>query len=152
MDHHDTSDREIVISRTVDAPRAKVWNAFTDEKHLRQWWGPDGFTITTKEFAFKEGGIWRFTMHGPDGRDYPNHIVFTKIVEGEVMEHDHGGDDGKVHFTASIRLEDRGGKTEVIMHSIFPTAEARDFVVKEHGAIEGGKQTLGRLAEYVTML
>jgi uncharacterized protein YndB with AHSA1/START domain len=148
----DNSDREITITRMVDAPREKVWEAFTKEEHLRNWWGPNGFSITTKEFEMKEGGIWRFTMHGPDGRDYPNHIVFTKFIEPKLIAHDHGGDDGKVHFQATITLEESGGKTNVIMKSVFPTPEALKYVIKEHGAIEGGKQTLGRLAEYVPTL
>ena len=89
-------------------------------------------------------------MHGPDGRDYPNHVVFTKIVKPDIICHDHGGDDGKVHFQATVTFEEQDGKTLVTMHSVFPTAEDRDFVVKEHGAIEGGKQTLGRLDTYVS--
>jgi uncharacterized protein YndB with AHSA1/START domain len=152
MTSHSTSDREIVINRLVDAPRDKVWEAFTKEEHLKHWWGPNGFSITTHSFEIKEGGVWRFTMRGPDGRDYPNHIVFTKIVKPELMAHDHGGDDGKVHFQATIMLEEADGKTNVVMRSVFPTAEARDHVVKEYGAIEGGKQTLGRLADYVQTL
>ncbi len=69
-------DREIEITRVFDAPRELVFRAWTERQHLAQWWGPHGFTISTKTFDFKEGGVWLFTMHGPDGRDYPNKIVF----------------------------------------------------------------------------
>lgn len=143
------SDREIVITRLINAPRERVWEAWTTAEHLAKWWGPDGFTTTTHEFSFTEGGQWRFIMHGPDGRDYPNHIVYTQIRKPELIANDHGGDDGKVHFQAVITFEEQGDKTLVTMTSVFPSAAERDMVVKEYGAIEGGKQTLGRLGEYV---
>jgi len=158
MNTSDTADREVVLTRLVDAPRERVWEAFTKPEHLEQWWGPNGFSITTKEIDVREGGTWRFVMHGPDGTDYPNHIVFTELKEPERMSHDHGGDDGpserlgragKVHFQATITFDEQDGKTLITMKSVFPTAEALAYVVKEHGAIEGGKQTLGRLAEYL---
>jgi uncharacterized protein YndB with AHSA1/START domain len=152
MNQHANADREIVISRIVDAPREKVWEAWTKEEHLRNWWGPNGFTITTKSFDMREGGEWIFTMHGPDGRDYPNRVVFTKILEPERIDHDHDDNGGEMSFQAYVTFEEHHGKTSVTMRSLFPTAEARDFVVREHGAIEGGKQTLGRLAEYAPTL
>lgn len=144
-----TTDREIIITRLVNAPRNRVWEVWTKEEHLAKWWGPNGFSITTHEFTFKEGGVWRFMMHGPDGVDYPNHIVFTKIVKPQRIENDHGGDDGKVHFQATITFDEQENGTLVTMKSVFPSAEELRRVVEEHNAIEGGKQTLGRLAEYV---
>ncbi len=145
----DTADRSITLTRLVDAPRERVWEAWTEQEHIEKWWGPNGFTVTTKEIDVREGGIWRFVMHGPDGRDYPNHIVFTKLVKPERIEHDHGGDDGRVHFQAVITFEEQSGKTLITMTSIFPSKEELEKVVREYGAIEGGKQTLGRMAEYV---
>lgn len=145
-------DREIVITRIVNASRERVWQAFTTPEALAQWWGPTGFTITTKAFDLKEGGDWIFMMHGPDGRDYPNRVRFTRIVEPSRMEHDHGGDDDRVLFQAIITLDDLGEKTRVTLHSTFKTKEERDLVVKEYGAIEGGKQTLARLDEYMSTL
>ncbi|MEO8590952.1 MAG: SRPBCC domain-containing protein [Flavobacteriales bacterium] len=149
-----TADREIIIERIINAPRERVWHAFTDPKAVEQWWGPDGFTLTTKAFDFSVGGDWIFTMHGPDGRDYLNHIRFTEIVKPSLMAHDHGGDlagdERKVMFKATITLDDLGAKTRVTMRSVFPTAEARALVVKEYGAIEGGKQHLARLDQFVS--
>ena len=66
-----TADREIVIARVIDAPREVVFEAFTEARHLSQWWGPDGFTTTTRSFEFREGGVWDFVMHGPDGNRLP---------------------------------------------------------------------------------
>src|SRR5207253_1985669 len=74
-----TADREIVISRTIDAPREFVFEAFTEVRHLSQWWGPEGFTTTTRAFEFRVGGAWDFVMHGPDGTDYQEWIVWNEI-------------------------------------------------------------------------
>ena len=75
--------RSIIGTRIFDAPRDLVFSAFTDPKHLAQWWGPDGFTTTTHSFDFRSGGVWRFVMHGPDGRDYQNRITYDEIVPPE---------------------------------------------------------------------
>ncbi len=79
----DSDARSIVGTRVFDAPRDLVFAAFTDPKHLAQWWGPDGFTTTTSAFEFRVGGTWRFVMHGPDGRDYQNRVTYDEIVPGE---------------------------------------------------------------------
>jgi uncharacterized protein YndB with AHSA1/START domain len=71
--------RSIIGSRQFDAPRALVFSVWTDPKHLAQWWGPNGFTTTTHAYDFRPGGVWRFVMHGPDGRDYQNRITFLKL-------------------------------------------------------------------------
>ena len=145
-------DREIVVTRIVNARRERVWQAFRTPEALAQWWGPNGFTITTRSFDFTEGGDWIFIMHGPDGRDYPNRIRFTRIEEPSRMEHDDGGDSDRVVFQAVITLDDLGEQTRVTLHSTFFTAAERDLVVKEYGAIEGGKQTLARLDDYLRTL
>jgi uncharacterized protein YndB with AHSA1/START domain len=70
------SEREIVITRVVDAPPEVVFRAFTEPEHVVHWWGPFGFTNTIYEMAVRPGGVWRFNMHGPDGTDYPNEIHY----------------------------------------------------------------------------
>ena len=147
-----TPDREIVITRVFDAPREMVWDAFTDPKQVAQWWGPNGFTTTIHEMDVRPGGRWRHTMHGPDGKDYPNAIVFKEIVKPEriVYSHGDGREDGSgVSFEATWTFETEGDKTRVTGRSVFATAAMRDLVVKEYGAIEGGKQTLAKLDEYL---
>jgi uncharacterized protein YndB with AHSA1/START domain len=148
--HQATADREIVISRAIDAPRELVFEVFTDVKHLSQWWGPAGFTTTTRAFEFREGGVWDFVMHAPDGTDYPNWITWREIVRPEriTLLHGDSADDPNA-FESILTFEARGETTEVVMRTIFPTAELRDQAVKEYHAIEGGQQTLGRLADYV---
>ncbi len=147
------SDREIVMSRILHAPRELVWQAWTDPQQVTKWWGPRGFTTTIKQMDFRVGGVWEHTMHGPDGANYPNKSVFKEIVPLERITFSHGG--GRktgpgATFTATWTVETvEGGKTRLTGRLVFPSAEARDFVVKEFGAIEGGKQTLERAAEYV---
>ena len=145
------SDHEIVIERLIAAPRDVVWNAWAQLDQIEQWWGPDGFTTTTYERDFRAGGIWRFTMHGPDGRDYENRIDYLEVVENERIVDSHGGagETAHIRFRAEITFEDADGGTLVRMRSIFPTAEMREMVAREFGAVEGGQQTLARLAAMV---
>ena len=143
------ADREIAITRTFDAPCELVFEAFTDPKHIVEWWGPDGFTTTTIEADIRPGGVWRFIMHGPDGVDYNNVIQYVEIVPPERLVYEHGDGAGEIHFSAVVTFADEDGKTRVTMSSLFPTAEARDYVVREFHAIEGGKQHLERLSEFL---
>ncbi len=147
----DRDPRSIIGTRVFDAPRELVFAAFTDPEHLAQWWGPDGFTTTTSKFEFRAGGIWRFVMHGPDGRDYQNRITFDEIIAPERIVYRHsGGDDVEpVQFKQTLTFEDLGGKTKLTWHGTFPSAEERDRVIKDYGADKGLAQTMARLAEYV---
>lgn len=101
---------------------------------------------------FKVGGEWIFTMHRPDGTDYPNRVVYTEIKKPELLKYNHFAgyeEDGKPpHFKAIITFEEMDGKTNVAMHMVFPAAEKRKEAV-EYGAVEGGHQTLARLAEFL---
>lgn len=147
------AEREIVITRVIEAPRPLVFQAFTEARHLARWFGPQGFTLTTRAFSFRPGGEWEFTMHGPDGTDYPNWIRWREIVPPERLVFDHGshaGDPGA--FESTVTLVERGGATEVTLRGLFKTKAQRDRVVREFNAIEGGRQTLGRLAAYVSTL
>jgi uncharacterized protein YndB with AHSA1/START domain len=151
----DTDPRSILGSRVFAAPRELVFAAFTDPKHLAQWWGPDGFTTTTHSFEFRAGGVWRFVMHGPDGRDYQNRITFDEIVPGQRISYRHGGGDDvePVQFTQELTFEDLGsGKTRLHWHGTFPTTEARARVIKDYGADKGLAQTMARLADYVATM
>jgi uncharacterized protein YndB with AHSA1/START domain len=148
----DTADREIVISRVLDAPRELVWDAWTDPEQVAKWWGPRGFTTTIHEMDVRPGGVWSHTMHGPDDTDYPNKSVFVEVVKPERIVYKHAG--GRVgsegaNFESTWTFEALGDKTKLTIRMVFPTAEQRDRVVKEFGAIEGGKQTLERLAEFL---
>ncbi len=147
----DSDPRAIVGTREYDAPRDLVFSAFTDPNHLAQWWGPNGFKTTTLSFDMRPGGVWRFVMHGPDGRDYQNRITYEEVTPPERIVYRHGGGDDvePVQFRQIITFEDLGGRTRIVWRADFPTAGERDRVVKEHGADTGLVQTMARLAEYV---
>lgn len=145
----DQDPRAIVTTRVFDAPRELVWSAWTDPNHLAQWWGPNGFTTTTSAYDLRPGGTWRFVMHGPDGRDYQNLVTFDEIVKPERLVYRHGDDVEPVQFHTTVTFEDLGGKTRLTLRAQFPTADARDRVVKEYGAAEGAVQTIERLADYL---
>jgi uncharacterized protein YndB with AHSA1/START domain len=148
-----TSDREIRLTRTINAPRDLVFKAWTDPMHIAQWWGPNGFTTTIHSMDVRPGGEWHFVMHGPDGRDYKNRIIYNEIVKLERITYNHMREDAddKVQFQATVTFASDSGdaKTKVTLHMIFPTEAIREHVVKEYGAIEGGNQTLARLGNYV---
>jgi uncharacterized protein YndB with AHSA1/START domain len=145
-----TAEREIVISRVIDAPRELVFEAFTEVRHLSRWWGPDGFITTTRAFAFRVGGEWDFVLQGPDGTDYQEWISWTEIVPPERITLLHGefrGDPNAFESVLTFALE--GTATRIEMRTVFPTRELRDEAVEKYHAIEGGQQTLSHLAAYV---
>lgn len=145
-----TADREIVISRLIDAPRELVFEAFTEARHLSQWWGPEGFTTTTRAFEFRVGGEWVFVMHGPDGTDYREWITWTEIVPPERIVLSHGEVRGDPNaFETVLTFAPDGAATRLEMRTVFPTRKQRDEAVEKYHAIEGGRQTLGNLAAYV---
>jgi uncharacterized protein YndB with AHSA1/START domain len=148
-----TADREIVISRVIGAPRELVFEAFTEVRHLSRWWGPEGFTTTTRTFEFRVGGEWDFVMHGPDGTDYQEWITWREIVPPERIALLHGESrDDPDAFESVLAFEPAGDETRIVMRTVFPTKELRDEAVEKYHAIEGGEQTLGNLAAYVAEL
>src|SRR5277367_6192543 len=87
----ETDPRSIIAIREFDAPRELVFSMWTDPKHLAQWWGPNGFTTTTSSFDMRPGGVWRFVMHGPDGRDSQTRITYQDIVPPQRIVYRHAG-------------------------------------------------------------
>ena len=136
--------REIVARRTFDAPRELVFDMWTSREHVANWWGPRGFTLTTQEMDVRPGGVWRFVMHGPDGRDYINRIVYGEIVRPELLTYSHVTGP---FFDVTVTFEARNAKTDVMVRMVFVTAAEREKVAAQFGAIEGLHQTLDRLAE-----
>ena len=123
----DTKDREIITARLIDAPVALVWKAWTDPSYLKDWWGPKGFTNTFHTFELKPGGLWDFTMHGPDGANYPNTSRFIEIDPIRKLSFDHVK---PMHpFRAVITLEAVGTKTQLTFRMIHPTVEEYQKVI-----------------------
>lgn len=143
------SEREVVITRLIAAPLARVWRAWTDDDEIVKWWGPHGFRDETRSREFKEGGVWRHTMIGPDGARYLNAAKYHEIVPMEkIVVRNAGGaeyDEKGLHFTSTITFKAVGDKTEITMRSVFGTAAMRKQAVEEFKAVEGGNQTLSRL-------
>jgi uncharacterized protein YndB with AHSA1/START domain len=148
----DSDPRSIIGMREFDAPRDLVFDAWTDPKHLAQWWGPNGFTTTTMSFDLRPGGAWRFVMHGPDGRDYQNRVTFEEVVRPERIVYRHGGGDDvePVQFRQTVIFEDLGGRTRMTWRGDFPSAAERDRVISEYQADSGLAQTMARLGDYVS--
>lgn len=139
-----TRDRELVTSRVINASRERVFQAFTDPAHLAQWWGPRGFTNTFHEFDLRPGGVWRFTMHGPDGVNYPNESVFIEVSAPErvVFKHVSGP-----QFDMTITFLAHGADTLVGWRQVFNSAAECQRVARF--AVEANEQNLDRLAAQV---
>ena len=105
---------ELYITRIYDAPVKLVWDAWTDPAKTAKWWGPRGFTITTHSKDLKVGGHWHYTMHGPDGVDYPNRTVYHEVVKYSRLVYDHGGyEDRPPLFRVTVDFIDLDGKTKM---------------------------------------
>jgi uncharacterized protein YndB with AHSA1/START domain len=143
-----TAEREISITRILNAPKELVFEAFTDPKHISQWWGPNGFTTTIHEMDLRAGGKWLHTMHGPDGKDYPNEATFTEIVKPDLIKFTHA----LPKFEVTVTFEAVGNKTRLTMSNVFETAEIRNIVAKEYGAVEGQVQTINRFEELLSKM
>jgi uncharacterized protein YndB with AHSA1/START domain len=140
---------EIRITRIYDAPVQTVWDAWTDPEQAAQWWGPRGFTLTTHSKDLRPGGSWVYTMHGPDGVDYPNKAIYHEVEKYSKLMYDHGANDDRPPlFRVTVFFSEIGGKTKMDMSMALPTPEAaeetRKFIKKA-----GGDSTWDRLAEYL---
>jgi uncharacterized protein YndB with AHSA1/START domain len=146
------TDREVVITRVIDAPRELVWEAWTNPKHADKWWGPNGFVNTTESMDLRVGGEWKYMMVGPDGTRYPNHMVYKEVTPPSKLVADHG-DGERVWFEVSVTFQEAGSvkkqATLVTLRQLFPSKEIRDEVVEKSGAIEGGKQHFAKLEAYL---
>jgi uncharacterized protein YndB with AHSA1/START domain len=140
---------EIEITRIYDAPVQAVWDAWTDPDQVAQWWGPRGFTLTTHSKDLRPGGHWSYTMHGPDGVDYPNRTHYFEVEPYARLVYDHGANDNQPPlFRVTVVFTDLHGKTKMEMRMTLPTpeaaAETKVFIKKA-----GGNSTWDRLAEFL---
>lgn len=148
-----TADREMVITRVINAPRELVFAAFSDAEHFSLWWGPNGFRTTVYEMDVRTSGASRYTMHGPDGKDYPNKVEYIEVVSPEKLVYRHGEEgnlsDDPHCFHVTITFETVQNNTLVTLRSLFPTPKYFE-IAKKFGAVEGGHQTLARLDAYLS--
>lgn len=142
-------DNEIRLVRIYDAPAKLVWEAYTDPKHASKWWGPRGFTLTTKSKDLRPGGKWIYTMHGPDGTDYPNIATYHVVEPYKKLVYDHGGNEERPRlFTVTVTFEEKKGKTTMDMIMALDTPEAAKEI-RKHIKAANGNSTWDRLAEYL---
>ena len=144
-------EREIVMSRVINAPRERVFAAWTDPKQIVQWFGPAGFKTETLECDIRPGGRWRFIYTGPDGTKWDNRMVFLRIEAPRLIETEHGSDKdndpGRFHTLVTFEAQS-DGKTVLTMRQLHPTVEQREAGIG-FGAVEFGYQTLDKLAAYL---
>jgi len=149
-----TADREIATTRLLNAPRELVFKVWTDPEQVVKWWGPNGFTNTIYEMDVRPGGVWRFMMHGPDGKDYPNRVTYLEVVPPEKLVFLHGADseEDPNRFHVTVLFKEKRGQTEISMRMLFDTPEERNRVVEQYHALEGQQQTMTKLAEYLELI
>ena len=143
----ENNDRVLIIERTFDAPRELVFKAWTEPRHLMQWWGPKGYTTPTCEMDLRTGGALRLCMRSSDGVDTwvsgifrevvaPARLVFTATDDANI-----GGE-----TVITVTLEDLNGKTRLTMHQTFAKHEIA------RGAEEGWNGSFDRLAELLGII
>lgn len=155
MDKHNTfrqEDNILIHTRIFDAPRELVWEVWTNPAHIKEWWGPNGFSLTTKSMDVAPGQIWDFIMHGM-GQDWDNKIEYVEVKKPSLLSYKHSGTRSEdYNFRVTISFDEVEGKTLLTMRSIFKSKEIIEELNKAVNAIEGGKQTLNRLENYIKTL
>jgi uncharacterized protein YndB with AHSA1/START domain len=155
MKNYNTFKQEeniLIHTRLLDAPRDLVWEVWTNPEHIKEWWGPNGFSLTTKSMHVEPGKIWDFIMHGM-GRDWDNKIEYTEVKKPLLLSYKHSGTRSEdYNFTVTVSFEEVEGKTLLTMKSVFKSKEIIDELNRKVNAIEGGKQTLSRLEDYLNKL
>ena len=142
----DPSGRDQRTSLLLNAHVEKVWEVWTKPEHIKQWWGPKGFTNTIEKMLVEPGGEWIFTMHGPDGTNFPNKTIFREVVKHKKLVHEHFAPS----FIAIIEFENQGDKTLMNWYKLYETKELFELVEKHHKSSEGFKQTVEKLENYLS--
>jgi uncharacterized protein YndB with AHSA1/START domain len=147
------SEREILFSRRIAAPVDLVWDVWSDVRHLHEWYGPAGFTATTEEFDFTPGGVWRLTMHGPDGTDYPTLIRFRTIEPKSVIVYSNRWDlpDAPLEFTIAVTMIPEAQATRLALLMTFADDADVQTAVEIYGVLNGGEEVFERIADYLRM-
>lgn len=141
-----TADREITISRLLNAPIDLVWEVWTQPEHIKNWWGPNDFSNTISKMDVVNGGEWDLVMHGPDGTDYKNKSIFKEVILHKKIVYEHVS---APKFIATIDFEPRGSQTFLSWNMLFETKEQFIQVVKTFKADEGLKQNVEKLNHYL---
>lgn len=138
------TNRELRITKMLNALVELVWEVWTNPEHIAKWWGPNGFTNTIHAMDVKEGGEWRLTMHGLDGKNYLNKSIFVEIVQHKKIVFQHFNP----NYIATIVFAPNGKETLMEWTGLFETTELFETVVKVFKADEGLKQNVEKLIVY----
>lgn len=145
-------DREIVLSRVIDAPRDQVFRAWVEPKRMFEWFGPRGFRCEVHQVSeATAGAVWRFDMIAPNGQRFDNRMVFLDLTPNEriVLDHGQDKDDDPDRFRMTITFDEQSdGKTVLTLRQLHPS-KARRIGTIGFGAVELGYQTLDKLGEYL---
>jgi uncharacterized protein YndB with AHSA1/START domain len=145
------SDREIVITRVLDAPRELVFDALTNPEHLPHWFGLRDWTLPVCEIDLRPGGRWRYVMRGPDGEEMGMSGVYREIERPERLVYTESFDDYPGETLNTGVLTEENGKTTFTATVLYESKEHRDAVL-ESGMQLGAAETYDRLAEYLAGL
>lgn len=139
------TDREIHIERMLDAPRDRVFAAFTDPELIPQWWGPHGTTTVVDRMDVEPGGGWRFVIRNSDGSETGFRGTYREVSPPErlVQTFEWEGMPGYVSVETA-HFEDLGDRTRVVTTTLFHTPEERDGMM-ESGMEKGMNETYARL-------
>ena len=146
------SDRELVVTRTINAPARIVFEAFAKPELFKRWWVPKSFglTLLSCELDVRVGGTYRlvFSHFGSEPMAFFGRYIEVTPHSRLVWTNDEGGDGGAV---STATFEERAGKTLLVMHDLYPSKEALDAAIAS-GSTSGMGETLDQLDELVVTL
>lgn len=129
----------------LKVPTDIVWEMWKNPEHIENWWGPNGFTNTIHKMDFREEGEWNLTMHGPDGKNYPNRSIFKEIISLRKIVFEHFNP----HFITTVLFESNNSETLLDWTLLFDSEEMFDIIVKAHKADQGQKENKKYLSEFI---
>ena len=158
------SERTFVITRIINAPRALVFNAWTDPKRMSKWYGPKDFEVSVRQMDVRQGGSFRIVMRSPDGDDFPRRGDYRELVEPEELVFTenweeypdkwkellgkYGADPYSKEALSTVIFEEHEGKTFLTIRILFDTAATHNAMIRM-GINEAWSQSLDRLDEYL---
>lgn len=156
MDTDNVKDRELVLTRLIDAPPAKVYRAWTEPELLKQWFAPLPFTTPVAEMDVRPGGANLFVMRDPEGTEYPNRGVYLEVIPNRKLVFTDAYTQAwqpseKPFMTGILTFEDEGGKTRYTARVLHWTAADRGTHEKM-GFHQGWGQCTDQLAVLVAKL
>jgi len=146
------SDREILMTRILDAPRDLVFEAHSSCEHMSRWWGPRRYEIASCEMDFRPGGRWRIVHRGDDGQEFAFRGEFREIRRPELIAWTFEWEGLPGHISVqTVTLEEHDGKTTLTTRAVFDTVEDRDGMLQS-GMESGAAESMDRLEEYLLEL